>query len=505
VRLPFPDRIPLTPAFYFAGILFVIQLLQGTSGLFALGCLFFIIVSVLAFNFAGGFTKPTGSYVFFFATLTLIVGLCWKAILGEPADSKLGDPLLGIGVYLGCICSMFVAVVIARRITTKRAILKNLVTEANMQTATVGCMITGFLIFAAGLLVPSGSGSVLSALAQINQFLPLAIILGTIHTIRRSGGTQSVNLPVLLSMAFSCALGIYGFSKQGIITPFVCWIMAAASQNYRITRAQIVAGLLGAFFIFHYMVPYAQYGRSFRGESGEENLSVVISLLSDLGGVREQYLIASDDADQDFLYGYFNTPQGFLDRLQAISMDDAIMVYKQHYGFEGLSPIIMDFENLVPHFIWKNKPDFNLGNTFAHQIGLLANDDTTTGVSFSPAAESYVFLGWTGVFLLAPILWIILFTLFDSLCGDLRDAPWGLLVAVFFAHVAPEGGLGGVIYMYVYISFGIIFSAIIGAYVMPILGTLFIGPEGISIRRGAPIRSLPNRLHPPISPASSES
>jgi hypothetical protein len=118
---------------------------------------------------------------------------------------------------------------------------------------------------------------------------------------------------------------------------------------------------------------------------------------------------------------------------------------------------------------------------------------------------AYAYLGWIGVLLLAPILWLILFVVFDSLCGDLRDAPWGLLVAVYFAHIAPEGGLDGVIYMYVYISFGIAFSAIIGAYVMPVLGTLIIGPEGISILRGAPIRSLPNRLHPPISPASSES
>jgi len=482
-------------------------LLQGTAPLFALGCLFFTIVSVLAFNFAGGFTKPSGSYVFFFATLTLIVGLCWKAFLGEPADSNVDNPLLGIAVYLGAICSMFVAIVIARRMTTKRAILKNLVTEANMQTATVGCMITGILIFVVGSFAEGGNGSVISAVNQINQFFPLAIILGTIHTIRRSGGTRSVNLPVLLSGGLLFAVGLFGFSKQGIITPFICWLLAAASQRYRVSRTQIGAGLLTGFIIFHYLVPYAQYGRSVRADTFEENVTVVVSLLSDLGGVREQYLQSSNDADEDVVHGYFDTPQGFMDRLTAFALDDAIIAYKQKTGFDGLFPIIFDFENLVPHVIWKDKPVYNTGNIYAHEVGILSDEDTTTGVSFSPAAEAYAFLGWSGVFLLAPVLWIILFVLFDSLCGDLREAPWGLLVAVYFAHIAPEGGLDGVIYMYFYIAVGIVFSAVVGAYVMPVVGTLVIGPEGISIRRGAPIRSIPNRLRPAVSPepASSES
>lgn len=33
-----------------------------------------------------------------------------------------------------------------------------------------------------------------------------------------------------------------------------------------------------------------------------------------------------------------------------------------------------------------------------------------------------------------------------------------------------------------------------GAYVLPIVGTLFIGPEGIVIRRGAPITSIPKSV-----------
>jgi len=487
------------PTYYFAGILCTVQLLEGTAGIFALCSLFFIIISVLAFNFAGGFTRTSGSYVFFFSTLTLIVGLCWKAILGEPADSNLIDPTLAITVYLGTICSIFVAVIIGRRLTTKRALLGDLVTEANMQRATIGCMITGVLIFIASAVSTGGNGSILSAIAQINQFFPLAIILGTIHAIRRSGGTRSVNLPVLLSGLFLGGTGIFGFSKQGMITPFVAWLMAAASLRYKVSKTQICAGVVVTFVIVHYMVPYAQYGRSYHEESSAANFDVVISLLSNLGEVREEYMTTSKEVAIDAKYSYYDTPQGFFDRLQMIGMDNAIMSYKEQNGFDGFYPIFIDIENLVPHFIWKEKPQFNIGNDFAHQIGLLGDEDHTTGVSFSAAGVAYAYLGWTGVLLLAPILWIFLFALFDSLCGDVRESPWGLLVAVFFAHIAPEGGLDSIIYMYVYTSFGIVFAAVVGAYVMPVFGTLLIGPEGLLIRRGVTIRSVPNRLLPSSS------
>jgi hypothetical protein len=277
--------------------------------------------------------------------------------------------------------------------------------------------------------------------------------------------------------------------------------MAAASQHYRLSRIQICTGLLTAFLIAHYLVPYAQYGRAYREQSSAANVDVVISLLSNLGDVREEYLVHSDDAQQDLLHNYYDTPQGFFDRLQMISMDDAVIDYKHQTGFDGLYPIILNFENLIPHFIWADKPIFNHGNTYAHEIGLLAPEDASTGVSFSPASVAYATLGWAGVFLLLPGLLIILFTLFDSLCGDARKAPWGLLVAVTFAHIAPEGGVDSIIYSYVYTSFGIIFAAVVGAYVMPVLGTFFIGPEGILLRRGVPIRSVPIRV---VRPASSE-
>jgi hypothetical protein len=340
---------------------------------------------------------------------------------------------------------------------------------------------------------------VLSALNQLNRFFPLAIILGVIHTIRRSGGTRSVNLPILVSGGVLFATGILGFSKEGFITPLLCWTIAAASQRYRVSRPQIVGGFLVIVFVFQYLVPYAQYGRNFREDTVFANLQVSINLLSDLRGVRQQYLEEQAYVPEDGFRGYYNSSQGFFDRLQEVAIDDALIEHTRQFGTFGLFPIIASFENLVPHFIWPDKPNVFFGNVYAHEIGILGEADITTGISFSPTAEGFHLAEWKGIFLLAPALWFLLFTVFDSLCGDVRLSPWGLLVIVVFGHMAPEGGLTTIAYALGYLVIGIVFAAVLGAYLMPIVGTLFIGPEGISIRRGAPIRSIPNRLRPPLS------
>jgi hypothetical protein len=502
VRIPFPERISLITVFYFAALLCAIQQMQGTDSTFSLCCFFYILVAAFAFNVAGGFTRTSGAFIFFNSVLGVIVGLCMKAYLDEPADSNLSSPELTIRVLLAGMCMMLVAVYLTKRSAPRDALLGKMVTDAKMQTATVGCLIAGVLLNIAFIAFPSGSGSVLSALNQLNRFFPMAIVLGVINTIRRSGGKRSVNSPVLLAGALMFFIGVMGFSKEGMFAPLTCWILAAASQRYKFNRAQILGGILVTIFVFRYLVPYAQYGRNFREESVGGNFSTVLSLLSDLGYVRQQYLESSTDSYEDRVFGYYNQPQGFFDRLQMISVDDALINRTDQFGTFGIYPMVVAFENLVPHFIWANKPTLLSGNIYAHEVGLLAESDENTGVSFSSTSTAFHLIGWKGIFLLAPAIWFLLFFVFESLCGDTRKTPWGLLVLVLYAHTAPEGDIGTMVYSASYSAFGIVFAAIVGAYVAPLIGTLFIGPEGIELRRGASVRSIAGRLlvSPPQKP-----
>jgi hypothetical protein len=496
VRLPFPERISLVGTFAFALLLCAVQLYEGTTPVFALCCFGFVLVAAVAFNVAGGFSRSTGSYVFFYSVLSVLIGLFWKVVLGEPADSNLRAPLATGAAYLCSICALLVAVFISKKITTKRALLADFVTDENMQSATVGCMVTGLTILGIGTVgIGSwGPGSVFSALNQIDRFLPLAIMLGVIHAIRRSGGTRSMSLPVIISGTVIFLEGAISFSKQGMFTPPLCWLIAAASQRYKVSRTQIVAGIFVIFITFYYLVPYSQYGRDYKnGDSLSGNVDVAIDFFSNLDYVRGQYLEAEAYQDEA-VQGYFATHQGFFDRLQMVGPDDALIAYTQQAGPLGLFPIVLAFENFVPHFIWKDKPVWFSGNYYAREAGILPEADVSTGVSFSPTGESFRLAGWFGILIVAPILWIVMFTVFDSLCGDVRKSPWGLIVALSYAHSAPEGGISGVIYSMAFITFAVLFAACLVTYVMPIVGEFTIGPNQRIIRPLNPIRSKPNRI-----------
>jgi hypothetical protein len=492
VRLPFPERIPLVHAVIFAIVLCTLQIYQGTAPLFSLCSFLFIIVATIAFNVAGGLTYPSGAYIFFYAILAVILGLTWKAVLGEAADSNLQAPMATIEVYLASISGMLAAVFISKRLTMKRAILADFVTDENMQSATIGCVVTGLVITVLFAVLPMGAGTVLSGLLQLNRFLVMAVFLGVVHAIRRSGGTTSISLPVLIAGGALFTSGVLGFSKEGMLTPFMCWLVAASAHRYKVSLPQIVGGILFIFIVFEYLVPYSQVGRNYAGNISS-NVDVSISLLTNLGSVRKEYSDSQGtDPEDDFAQGYFTRHQGFFDRLQMIGPDDSLVALTESGVTVGITPVYIYFANFVPHFIWKNKPTWGGGNLYAHEMGLLAEDDNTTGISFSPSGEAFHMLRWEGVLLLAPALWIMFFAMFDSLCGDVRKAPWGLLSLVACAHIAPEGGLAILIYTMGYGAVTIFFAAFTITYIMPILGEIMIGPSRKTVRFRDPLRIKPH-------------
>ena len=489
LRISLPERVPLAYAFLYAAGLFLLQQLEHTSLYFSACSFLFIVIAALAFNVAGGLTRPSGGYIFFYSILAVILGLSVKAFLGERGESNLLRPHLTITIYALSSAGLLLASAASRKFAKKRPLLENLVGDNNLSRATVGCLVIGIVLSVATRTVERGSGTALSALFQINRFCELAIILGVTNTIRLTGGRRSTNVPVLIAAATLLAVGgLLGFSKEGFFTPVVCWLVAASAQRFRLSTIQIIGGLLLLAFLAYYMVPYSQYGRTQMRPGFSASLEVTFRLLSDLPSVRQKFEAqqAADVAEGSS--AYFNKPQGIFDRLQMISFDDMLTDATERQGPEGYFPIIVDFENLVPHVFWPGKPQFLWGNVYAHEAGVsLAEEDTSTGVSFSPSGEAFHVGRWVGLLILAPCLWFSLFLLFDSLCGDVRDSPWGLLVITYFAHMASEGMLAGIIYAMGYVTFAITFAAVTTGYIMPILGSLFIGPGNIAGGRTPPV------------------
>jgi len=282
----------------------------------------------------------------------------------------------------------------------------------------------------------------------------------------------------LFAAAYFFIQGVIGFSKQGMFTPVVAWAIPVAALQYRLSRAQTLGAAVLLYLAFTFLVPYAQYGRGqvHADTSFDERISTAYHYLTNPTETRTLYRALTDEEADGESVHYYNTPQGFFDRLQFVSTDDSLIDITDKGSVFGLLPLQMAFLNTVPHVFWPDKPEINFGNLYAHQIGGMQEDDTTTGISFSPTAEAYHLDRWVGVLVWAPAIWLLLFFVYDSLCGDTRNSVWGLLVVILVSHFAPEGGLSGAIYFITFGSVAVVFCAFFAAYIAPIFSVVVLGP-----------------------------
>jgi len=479
MRIPFPVRIPFYGAAIFATALFAIQRIEGTPLYFCAGSLLFLLIATLAFNTAGGLTRTSGAYIFFYAVLDVVIGLVYKAFLGEPADSNLSDPHTTIEVYVAGISAMFLAALVSRRFSRKTPLLAGILKEDQMYPAAIGCIVAGIIVAPIIALLGPNAVRIQTAFNQLNLLIPLGVILGVLDEIRRSGGRRSVNLTIVGAMIYYFVMyGVFGFSKQGMLVGPVCWGIAAWSQRYRFSRAQLAGFVIGAVVFFRYLVPYDQIARGLPGaaEGLGARLKIASELLAEPEKTHTDFVDMSEDARG--LGSYYNTSQGFWERLQFISADDALINVTDEGKVFGLLPLEGEFLNTVPHVFWPDKPTINFGNVYAHEIGNFTEDDTTTGISFSPTAEAYHLAKWTGVLFIAPLLWFLFFVVYDSLLGDLRLTAWGLLATVAIAHIAPEGGIGGVVGLLSFYAEAIIFGVVFATRVAPLFAESVTGTRG---------------------------
>jgi hypothetical protein len=499
MRLPFPTRISVQKTFLFAAVVFIIQILQHTDVTFA-GLFFaYVMFSVIAFNAAGGFSRAPGAYIFWFALLTCIIGVLWKIAVDEPGESNLVSPNVTLATYVVSMMTIFGALQISRRLTRRAPGLTFTLhaDKVNLGHAALGCFVANQLVVWANEYLPHGSGSLVNILNQENVFLPVCILLGTIHTIRTTGGRRSVNLLTFIASALIFVYGgLAGYSKQAMFTPIVCWGVAAASQRYRLRLWQV--GLLLAFAVVsvELLSPLSQVGRALIPETAtlSDRLTLSADLLTHPKVLRADYIEGTGTPDETghitgWAAGYYDTPQGLMDRLNIIRSDDRLNTYTLQGHTVGKMKVLFYFIDWIPHFILPNKESFmppgvnNAGNYYAHELGMLAPDDYTTGVSFSPSAEAFHMDTWEGIVVVGAFVWTLLFIVVDLICGDLRNSPIALFVVVAFAHVAPESLIGNLVYFIFFQDLGIVIAIVFCTYFAPIIGQLLSGPQESRIAR----------------------
>lgn len=488
MRIELPTRISTTKTLVFAVALFCVQQLEHTDLRFSLFFFAFIMIGNIAFNAGGGFSRVSGTYVFLFTLFTCVLGVVWKAVLGEPADSNLLVPQLDMAIYAASNFMLLLVILLNKRLTGHaQGVAPG---EINYTLAALGCLILALILNLLNGLGLGGSGTALSIANQLNQFFPLSLILGTIGAMRDSDGRRSINFVSGLAMSLVFVASMLAFSKQGMFQPIACWIVAAAFCRFQLRWIHGI--VLAVFAISSYIVvPLIAEGRDHVSENAgyAERATVVYGILTHLGQAK-QAEVETQAYDLAFQgkSGYYNRPQGLIERLSILSADDNFFNYTAKGHYIGYRPIIEDYENFIPHFLLPDKPSPIGGNYYAHEIGgILAPDDESTGISFSPMAEAFHVDGWVGIFFLMPLIWLSLFVSVDYICGDIRRSPWGLLMVVYLAHAAAESLLGSLIWMSVFGNLGLLLAIACCTRLAPVVGALFYGGNRFAEQASEPM------------------
>lgn len=444
MRIPYPTRININHVLIVALLLLFAQLLDGTDPVFAFLASLALVFSAMTFNVLNGLSTTSGAFVLFMAIPTFVILIFIKVLTWEPSDRHFEQPMITITATAIGWAGILVAAALSRRFSTRRNIVRFTARDLeNLKNTSAGLLVIG--LFSQVLLTnynTGGSGTIWTALNQLNIFIPMATILATYYEICISRGTRSMNWIVLVSIFYVAGFGFIAASKQGMYQPFFSYFLVCAALDYRFRPLQVMALFAWLAFAVGFMFPWAQYARSMTRQSTlTGTVDATISLLRNPETIPAMYqwyadsLKANEDINQVSLC--YDHPHGLMDRESLICQDDRLISLTQHTGPAGTDYLIEGFEMAIPHFLWPSRINLSLGNIYGRETNQTGDEDYTTAVAFAPVGDAYRELGWSGVVVVMPIMYFFTFIFLNGVFGDARESPWGLVLVAYAAMAAP--------------------------------------------------------------------
>jgi len=444
VRLPYPTRININHVLIVALLLLFAQLLDHTDPVFAFLASLSLVLSALTFNVLDGLSTTSGAFVFFMAIPTFIILTFIKVFTWEPTDKHFEHPMITITATALGWTGILVAAGLSRRFSTRRNIVRFTARDLeNLKNTSAGLLVIG--LFSQILLTnynTGGTGTIWTALNQLNIFIPMATILATYYEICISRGKRSMNWIVLVSIFYVAGFGFIAASKQGMYAPFFSYFLVCAALEYRFRPLQVMAMLAWLAFAVGFLFPWAQYARSMTRQSTlTGTVDATLGLLRNPETIPAMYrwyadsLKANEDVNQVALC--YDHPHGLMDRESMICQDDRLIDLTQHTGPAGTEYLIDGFEMVIPHMLWPGRATLSLGNIYGRETSETGEEDYTTAVAFAPVGDAYRELGWSGVVVVMPIMYFFTFIILNGVFGDARESPWGLVLVAYAAFAAP--------------------------------------------------------------------
>ncbi len=430
MRIPFPKTIPLGPLLAVLTVVLVIQMIQGTDPAFALLMLAAQLTSVMAFNRMGGMTHMAGAFCVFAVLPNVTVPEITHMLLGQPGDYNLRHPLVTAGtcaVFFTCImASAFMVSSMSHPVPLFDKIHFSIV-ELRIVSALSCVVAVGVTIKIMTLPGQLQDGTILAALYHfVPALFAAAVMLATYVRIVTTNGKSAMNWYVALLLLLSILPGLLNASKEGMLTPLVCWIMVTASSRHRFTWFGTLGLATVLFVAWGFVYPFSQNARSEVRDAQllSDKAAFVIQFIRDPSSFSD-YTATFGESNE---FGTATAKVNIVQRYSQLLNDDMLIDSDLRSGYTSIERYAPVLFSVVPHALWPDRPQYILSNELGHKAQITTNDeDTGTGISIGSPAMFFDLGGWLALIVYTLLGFTLFFFIITRLVGSSEKSIWGLV------------------------------------------------------------------------------
>lgn len=443
-----PYKIPIMALFLAVLGLLIGELYCGTDLYFASMMALAVWAAGITYNILGGLGTLSGIAFAVLALGSVAISQFAKVLLGQPADSHIAAPGLTATVYATFYVCTIPGAFVFRHF--RPPVPRTLEPKSEKQSRALyvialvlGCV--GQMIFSLTNVIYGNSAaetqfnSTHSVGVALAPFLAFAIVIAVDHRIRKTAGYHSFGSEAFLPSIISIVDGMVNTQRAEIIAPFLLYLFTCHLRGFRF-RAKHYLAMVCFLLLFVFVIsPLELYTRSvianlYFQDRVARSLDVIAHR-----NLHEIIAVESAASYSDEFEDYYYLPgTTVLSRFSRIRLDSNLIdaCSTDHYG---LTAIKTDLLLQVPHFLYKEKPEYGSADFLGRVSGVSARDPWNTEPAFTMIGDSFGAFGFLGVALLGLIVLPLVLRVLESAFDP--GQPWG--TAALVTCVINAGGTVG--------------------------------------------------------------
>jgi len=440
MRIPFPKTIPLRPLLVILTIILCIQLIEGTDPAFAVLMLVAQLAAAITFNHLGGMTHMAGAFCLFAILPAVTVPEISHLFLGQSGDFKMVHPLTTAGVCAVFFVCVMISGLLVSSMSHPVAFLDHIrfsILELRIVSA-LSCVFAIYIAFEMlTLKTPVEDGSLQAAL---NHFYPLllaiSIMMATYVRIATTDGESVMNWYIAFLLILAIVPGIMSASKEGMLTPLLCWIVVVASSRHRFSWFGILGLAAGLYVVLIFVYPFSQNARFLVRTAAtlSERTSIIIEFIRDPSQFPD---FISEESGESSGFGPSSSKVNIIARYSVLQSIDMLIDADQRLGYTSIERYTPVLVSVVPHAIWPNRPAPITSNELGHKAGFAMDaNDTTTGIAIGSPALFFDLGGWLALIVYTLLSFTIFFLVTVRIVGSSFGSIWGLVITGTEANLA---------------------------------------------------------------------